>query len=176
MGHRTPAARPGLAYRLADRVKAGPLPRLAFRGHNAVLRLIRPVTLGVRMMILDWRPCLPGPPWLSSRLVSCRAAGSPATRRWSRRRCAEAREEAAIEVLGGARFVGIYANLTREKSDHVALFLAERWRSPSWAGSGRRRSRNAAFFGIDALPEDTSDATRRRLAEVIDGHPPTPDW
>lgn len=174
MDHGTPAARPRLAYRLADRVKSGPLPRLAFRGHNAVLRLIRPVTLGVRMMILDGdRVCLVRhgyrPGWFLP------GGGVARDETLEQAAVREAWEEAAIEVLGNSRFVGIYANLTREKSDHVALFLAERWR-PVAGGVWSAEIAECAFFAIDSLPEDTSAATRRRLAEVIHGHPPIPDW
>jgi hypothetical protein len=32
------------------------------------------------------------------------------------------------------------------------------------------------FFARDALPEDTTAGTRRRLAEILDGSPQSTDW
>jgi hypothetical protein len=32
------------------------------------------------------------------------------------------------------------------------------------------------FFAVDALPEETTEGTRRRIAEVVHGQPPILTW
>ena len=67
--------------------------------------------------------------------------------------------------------------LSRQAShrDHVALYLV---RSFEVLGPKRpdREIAEAGFFPIDALPDGTTPATRRRLAEVFDGQPPAAEW
>ncbi|WP_061931594.1 NUDIX domain-containing protein [Aureimonas sp. AU22] len=86
----------------------------------------------------------------------------------------EAREEGNLVCDETPRLVGVYYN-RREGRDHVLVYRCDRARQttprrPDWeiAESG--------FFALDALPPATTPATRRRLAEVLDGAEPTPDW
>jgi ADP-ribose pyrophosphatase YjhB (NUDIX family) len=86
----------------------------------------------------------------------------------------EAREEGNLVCDEAPRLVGVYYN-RREGRDHVLVYRCDRARqttprTPDWeiAESG--------FFALDALPPATTPATRRRLAEVLDGTEPTPDW
>jgi hypothetical protein len=39
-----------------------------------------------------------------------------------------------------------------------------------------REIAEAGFFPLDGLPEGTTGATRRRLAEILDGQPPASMW
>ncbi len=32
------------------------------------------------------------------------------------------------------------------------------------------------FFAVDALPAETTDGTRRRIAEIVHGQPSIPTW
>ncbi|MEM6499756.1 MAG: NUDIX domain-containing protein, partial [Pseudomonadota bacterium] len=43
----------------------------------------------------------------------------------------ELEEEAGIEALDPPRLFGVYANFRSFPSDHIALFLVEKWRQPS---------------------------------------------
>jgi 8-oxo-dGTP pyrophosphatase MutT (NUDIX family) len=77
----------------------------------------------------------------------------------------ELREEALIEAIAPPRLVGVYLSLYQKKSDHIVLFEAGAWRPIE----GRKRQleiAEAAFFPAEALPEGTTGATRRRLAEL----------
>ena len=78
----------------------------------------------------------------------------------------ELREEVGVAPSEPPRLHGLYWNFAESKSDYVAVFVVERWT--------RRPARSLeiaddAFFAPDALPEDTSPAARRRLAELTSG-------
>jgi ADP-ribose pyrophosphatase YjhB (NUDIX family) len=75
----------------------------------------------------------------------------------------ELREETGIEASGPARLLGIYLRLRRRHSDHVAVFVVERWRGdPRVDGT---EIAEAQFFRADDLPPDATAATCRRIAE-----------
>lgn len=87
----------------------------------------------------------------------------------------ELREEANVEAEGALTLAGLFFNPRVGGRDHVALFRAER------LAIGARPGRNseilaADFFPLDALPEDVSPATLRRLAEWRGGDPPSDRW
>ena len=75
----------------------------------------------------------------------------------------ELAEEGHIRLDGPAALLGIYHNRELSRRDHVAFFVVRRFtqerpRLPD------REIVEAGFFAD--LPEDTTDATRRRLDEV----------
>lgn len=75
--------------------------------------------------------------------------------------------------LGDPRLFSVYFSQREGKNDHVALFVAEdAVGEPKATGS---EIAEAAFFPLDALPSDTSPATRRRLAEYR-GAPLAEEW
>ena len=59
--------------------------------------------------------------------------------------------------------------------DHVAVYVREASASRASAGP-TREILEARFFPLDALPEETTRATRARLAEILDGRPLSPTW
>lgn len=74
----------------------------------------------------------------------------------------ELREEVGVEPSEEPRLHGVYWNFAEGKSDHVVVFTVERWqRKPARS----IEIADARFFGPDELPEDTSPAARRRVAE-----------
>lgn len=78
----------------------------------------------------------------------------------------ELSEEVGIEPTEPPRLHGIYWNFAESKSDYVAVFVVAHW--------SRRATRsieieNDAFFAPDELPEDTSPAALRRIAELASG-------
>jgi 8-oxo-dGTP pyrophosphatase MutT (NUDIX family) len=77
----------------------------------------------------------------------------------------ELAEEGHIRLEEAAALQGIYYNSEASRRDHVAFFVAHRFtqerpRLPD------REIAEAGFFPIAALPDDTTDATQRRLDEV----------
>jgi ADP-ribose pyrophosphatase YjhB (NUDIX family) len=87
----------------------------------------------------------------------------------------ELREEAGVSLLGAAALHGIYLNERLGRRDHVAVFVV---RDFDWNGAPppTREIRAARFFALDALPDGTSQATRNRLAEVIEDAPRSALW
>ena len=87
----------------------------------------------------------------------------------------ELREETGVELTGPVKLHGIFLNTRYSRRDHIAVFLvrefdASRERRPDW------EIRETGFFGLDALPPETSRATRARLIEIVQNAPVSEYW
>lgn len=147
-----------------------PPVRFAMRSY---WRIRRPLTMGVRAAVLDAEgrvllvrhTYMPG--WfLPGGGIERRETARDALVR-------ELDEEVGVTLAGDPEFVGLYANFREFKSDHVALFAVR-----AFTMAPRRSSEIAAFdfFAPDALPDETSGGTRRRIREVLHGLPPAERW
>lgn len=85
----------------------------------------------------------------------------------------EVLQEAAIELSAPPRQFHTYKNPRTSRFDHLTLFVCDDWRE---AGPWKPNLEIAeiGFFDRNALPEGTSKATLRRLAE-LDGTQPIND-
>lgn len=84
----------------------------------------------------------------------------------------ELREELACE--GGELLpFAVYASALEGRRDTVHLFRGTTLDTPR---PDRREIAEAGFFPRDRLPDDTSPATLRRLAEVFGGAAVSPHW
>ncbi len=89
----------------------------------------------------------------------------------------EFREEAEIVIESGApmRLHGFFLNARAPRRDHIAVYVA-----PAFTVSGPKRPdreiAECAFFPLDALPPETTRATRARLDEIHSGTPPAEAW
>jgi ADP-ribose pyrophosphatase YjhB (NUDIX family) len=84
-------------------------------------------------------------------------------------------EETGYESVGPARFLGLYFNPAMAGRDHVALYhmptcVMRHVFSPN------REIAEIGLFPPSDLPEGTTAATRRRLAELFEGLPPADYW
>ena len=138
------------------------------RGLHFYWRFSRPATLGTRAMVVDgtgriflvkhsyvegWH--LPG---------GGVETGETLLEALSR----ELAEEGNIRLGAAPQLFGIYFNKRISRRDHVALFIVRDFRQ-----DGNPRPNHEivehGFFPVDALPEDTTRATRARVAEVFGG-------
>ena len=83
-------------------------------------------------------------------------------------------EEGNITPTAPPTLFHIYAS-PRFRGDHVALFLISEWEQRS-APIPDREIVEHGFFARDSLPQDATDGTKRRLAEVLDGVAPGEHW
>ncbi|MEM9356453.1 MAG: NUDIX domain-containing protein [Pseudomonadota bacterium] len=87
----------------------------------------------------------------------------------------ELEEEAGIEALDPPRLFGVYANFRSFPSDHIALFLVEKWRQPS-VPEPNAEIAELGFFDQSSLPTGTVSGVSRRLREIAEEAPISPDW
>ena len=143
---------------------------LVRRGFHLYWRLSRGMTLGVRGLVIDkdqriflvthtyahgWQ--LPG---------GGVEPGETAAEALSR----ELLEEGNIEILEPPKFHGLFFNRRASQRDHVALFVVRAFRQQSVPKPNNEIAAHG-FFPFDALPENTTPATRARIAEVMSGAP-----
>ncbi len=87
----------------------------------------------------------------------------------------ELQEEGGVRLLGAPTLQGVYLNRNASPRDHVALYVVR-----DFHHDGPRAPDSeileAAFFPLDALPQDTTPATRARIAEALAGEPVSPYW
>jgi 8-oxo-dGTP pyrophosphatase MutT (NUDIX family) len=85
-------------------------------------------------------------------------------------------EEAGIGLTGPSpELFGIYCNAERFPGDHVALFVVRAWEQKNQF-SPNREIAEARFFAPDALPDETTTGTLRRIGELIGGQPKQDRW
>ena len=77
-------------------------------------------------------------------------------------------EEGNIQLKGQPQLFAIYFNGRISRRDHVALFIVRDFLLDSPPRPNREIVEHG-FFAIDALPEETSRATRARIDEVFRG-------
>ena len=87
----------------------------------------------------------------------------------------ELREEGNIEITAPPRLHGLFFNNRASRRDHVALFVVRAFRQ-SAAPVPDREIVAHGFFAADALPNDTTAATRARIIEVLGGAPVSERW
>lgn len=84
-------------------------------------------------------------------------------------------EEGGIALTGPARLFGLYWNARASPRDHVALYVCRNWEQAQ-PPPRTMEIVDSGFFHPDALPEETTDATRRRLAEIAGEAEPAAEW
>lgn len=155
------------------------LKRILFRSAkpliHAAYRQTRGMTLGTRTMVLkdEARAVLLvrhgyAPGWLfpGGGVERGEALVDAAVR--------ELGEEAGIVAEEAPALHGIYLNDAQFRGDHVACFVLRRFREAGFTPNAEIVE--ARFFPLDALPEGATQGTRRRIAEVMDGRPPSRNW
>lgn len=160
----------------ADPFRQTGWPGLRGRLFHLYFRLTRPMTLGVRGFVYDKtsnavflirHTYVPG--WqLPGGGVETGETIVEALER-------ELAEEGNITITAPPRLVSLHFNRRASRRDHVALYLIESFRqtAPKLAD---REIAEAGFFPLDALPNQTTPATHRRIAEFLGDAAPSSDW
>lgn len=130
-------------------------------------RFSRPVTLGVRALVIDgqgrvflvkhsyvegWH--LPG-------------GGVETGESMLEALARELAEEGNIVLSATPRLHGVFFNKRISRRDHVALYIVREFRQDAPPRPNHEIVAHG-FFALSALPEDTGRATRARIAEVFE--------
>ena len=74
-------------------------------------------------------------------------------------------EESGVALTAPARLFGMYFNAKASRRDHVALYVCREWEQAQ-PPPRNMEIVDSGFFTRGALPEGTTESTRRRLAEI----------
>ena len=152
-----------------------PLLRLFHHAAHLWFRLARPLTMGVRAVVLDGEgrvflvrhTYLPG--WhLPGGGVEVGESALEALAR-------ELREEGNIELTGAPVLHGVHLNTFVTKRDHVLVYVVRDFHQTHARGADREIV-ETGFFPVDNMPEATARGSRERLAEVLSGAPASALW
>lgn len=140
------------------------LLRIVYLIYRGYLFFIRPVTLGVRiMMIRNGEVLLVRHTYIGGWYLPGGAVDRGETLDAAARR--EACEETGAE-LHNIRLVGAYTNFREWKSDHNVLFLSTEF---TLDGQPDHEIAEMSFFPLGALPPDVYSGHRKRLEEHLAG-------
>ena len=138
-------------------------------------RFARAMTLGVRALVIDeeGRIFLVKHSYVSGWHLP--GGGVEAGETLNQAIARELREEGNIEMTAAPRLHGIFFNNRASRRDHVALFVVRAFRQMA-APVPNGEIIAHGFFAPDALPNDTTAATRARIIEVMGGAPVPERW
>jgi ADP-ribose pyrophosphatase YjhB (NUDIX family) len=87
----------------------------------------------------------------------------------------ELAEEGRIEITGEPVLHGVFLNSHVSRRDHVAVYVVRLFRQDRLPEPNREIIA-CGFFEVGALPAQTTEGTRLRIAEVLEGKPPIATW
>jgi len=87
----------------------------------------------------------------------------------------ELAEEGNIALVGAPVLHGVFFNSRYSRRDHVVLYVVREFRQDRPPQPNYEIVEHG-FFHYNAVPEDSSPATRRRIAEVLEGAPKSERW
>jgi ADP-ribose pyrophosphatase YjhB (NUDIX family) len=142
---------------------------------HGVHLVARPVTLGVRAAIFDpgGRIFLVRHTYVSGWYMPGGGVepGETAIDALTR----ELVEEGNIELDAPPELFSVFFNRNASNRDHVLLYRCGTFRQTADKQPDAEIA-ETGFFTLDGLPAGTTDATRRRLAELAGKAPPDPHW
>jgi ADP-ribose pyrophosphatase YjhB (NUDIX family) len=138
-------------------------------------RFARGMTLGVRAVVLDGdnRVFLVKHSYVTGWHLPGGGVEVGETFRDALRR--ELAEEGRIELSGEPVLHGLFFNSHVSRRDHVAVYLIRHFRQDRLPEPNREIVA-CGFFAAGALPADTTEGTRLRISEVLEGRAPMATW
>lgn len=162
----------------APRPLVARLLRLAWIGRNLWHRVARPLTMGVRALLIDESdPAAPRVLLIRHSYVGgwhMPGGGVAKGETLAEAMKREVREEVGLVVEGAVQLLGVCARFRHGASDHVAVFAVRGWSGVPKADGVEIVE--ARFFPVDRLPADLSPATGRRLSEFLERRPLAERW
>jgi 8-oxo-dGTP pyrophosphatase MutT (NUDIX family) len=138
--------------------------RLIYLVYKVFLFIVRPITLGVRVMLIqEGKVLLIRQTYMSGWFMPGGGLKHGETLEQAARR--EAHEEVGAE-LGKLSLVGAYSSFAEWKSDHNVVFFSDEFKL---SGKSDREVAEIRWFSLDALPEGLLPGHRRRLEEYQTG-------
>jgi ADP-ribose pyrophosphatase YjhB (NUDIX family) len=149
--------------------------RLVLRLFHLSFLVWRPMTLGVRAIVIDAQDdvLLVRHTYIAGWHLPGGGVERGETLLASLAR--ELAEEGNILIEEEPRLHGIFFNKAASPRDHVAVYIVRRFRQTGPRVPDREIA-EARFFPRGALPEGVSRATRARLAEILDGAAIAQTW
>ncbi|HET7848071.1 MAG TPA: NUDIX domain-containing protein [Pseudolabrys sp.] len=136
-------------------------------GMHLYWRFARPVTLGVRAVVIDGQ----GRVFLVKHSYvdgwHFPGGGVEVGETLTEALARELAEEGNIVMSAAPRLHGIFFNKRVSRRDHVAIYIVREFTQQTPPQPNREIVEHG-FFPLTALPDDTSRATRARLAEVFE--------
>src|SRR5216683_7981028 len=138
-------------------------------------RFARGMTLGVRAVVLDGdnRVFLVKHSYVTGWHLPGGGVEVGETFRDALRR--ELAEEGRIELLCEPVLHGLFFNSHVSRRDHVAVYLVRHFRQDRLPEPNHEIVA-CGFFAASALPAETTEGTRLRVAEVLEGRAPMATW
>jgi ADP-ribose pyrophosphatase YjhB (NUDIX family) len=138
-------------------------------------RFARGMTLGVRAVVLDGdnRVFLVKHSYATGWHLPGGGVEVGETFRDALRR--ELAEEGRIELAGEPVLHGLFFNSQVSRRDHVAVYLIRHFRQDRLPEPNREIIA-CGFFETSALPAETTEGTRLRISEVLEGRAPLATW
>jgi ADP-ribose pyrophosphatase YjhB (NUDIX family) len=138
-------------------------------------RFARGMTLGVRGVVLDGdsRVFLVKHSYVSGWHLPGGGVEAGETFRDALKR--ELMEEGRIELLGEPELHGVFFNSHVSRRDHVAVYVIRHFRQAGLPEPNREIVA-CGFFAADALPPDSTEGTRLRVAEVLENRRLIATW
>jgi 8-oxo-dGTP pyrophosphatase MutT (NUDIX family) len=134
--------------------------RLAYRLYGVYLWFARPLTMGVRIILLrEGQVLLIRQTYLDGWFIPGGGIRKGETLDQAVRR--EAREEVQAE-LGSLELMGAFSSFDESKNDHTALFASHDF---TLGGGHDREVAEIRFFPVDALPADLRPGYRLKITE-----------
>lgn len=138
-------------------------------------RFARGMTLGVRAVVLDSdnRVFLVNHSYVSGWHLPGGGVEVGETFRDALER--ELMEEGRIALTAEPKLQGLFFNSHVSRRDHVAIFVVRQFHQDRLPEPNREIVA-CGFFATDALPPDTTQGTRLRIAEVLENRAPSATW
>ncbi len=140
-----------------------PLPRLLYQIQRLRWRITRPVTLGVRLLLIrDGQVLLIQSTYQNGWYLVGGGVQRGETLEEAARREAQEEVGATLEEL---ELFGAYSNFFDYKNDHVIVFVCSHF---TLTGKTDGEIQHLKFFPLNDLPANIAPGTKRRIQEYLE--------